>query len=97
MREFKECVDANELIDINRSGLQFTWTQKPRGLDGTLKKIDRIMANLGFLDTFAGAHAVFQPYRVSDHSPAILHIPTLSIIGLEEPYHTMYHHEQQHN
>ncbi|PWA76520.1 reverse transcriptase domain, Reverse transcriptase zinc-binding domain protein [Artemisia annua] len=51
-------------------------SQKPRGLDGTLRKIDRIMANLGFLDSFAGAHAIFQPYRVSDHSPAILHIPT---------------------
>ncbi|PWA62241.1 RNA-directed DNA polymerase, eukaryota, Reverse transcriptase zinc-binding domain protein [Artemisia annua] len=76
MREFKECVDANELVDINCSGLQFTWTQKPRGLDGTLRKIDRIMDNLGFLDSFAGAHAIFQPYRVSDHSPAIIHIPT---------------------
>ncbi|PWA72744.1 RNA-directed DNA polymerase, eukaryota, Reverse transcriptase zinc-binding domain protein [Artemisia annua] len=68
--------DANELVDINRSGMQFTWTQKPRGFDGTLRKIDRIMANLGFLDSFAGAHAIFQPYRVSDHSPTILHIPT---------------------
>ncbi|PWA38075.1 RNA-directed DNA polymerase, eukaryota, Reverse transcriptase zinc-binding domain protein [Artemisia annua] len=77
MREFKECADANELVDINRSGLQFTWSQKPRGLDGTLRKIDRIMANLRFLDSFAGAHAIFQPYRVSDHSPAILHIPTM--------------------
>ncbi|PWA56936.1 RNA-directed DNA polymerase, eukaryota, Reverse transcriptase zinc-binding domain protein [Artemisia annua] len=77
MREFKECVDANELVDINHSGLQFTWTQKPRGLDGTLRKIDRILANLGFLDSFVGAHAIFQPYRVSDHSPAILQIPTM--------------------
>ncbi|PWA79749.1 RNA-directed DNA polymerase, eukaryota, Reverse transcriptase zinc-binding domain protein [Artemisia annua] len=78
MREFKECVDANELVDINRSGLQFTWTQKPHGLDGTLRKIDRIMSNIGFLDAFAGSHAIFQPYRISDHSPAILHIPTIS-------------------
>ncbi|PWA77070.1 RNA-directed DNA polymerase, eukaryota, Reverse transcriptase zinc-binding domain protein [Artemisia annua] len=77
MRDFKECVDANELVDINRSGLQFTWTQKLRGLDGTLWKIGRIMANLGFLDSFAGAHAIFQPYRVFDHSLAILHIPTM--------------------
>ncbi|PWA93871.1 RNA-directed DNA polymerase, eukaryota, Reverse transcriptase zinc-binding domain protein [Artemisia annua] len=76
MREFKECIDEEELVDINRSGLQFTWNQKPRGLDGTLKKIDRIMANLGFMDLFVGAHAIFQPYRISDHSPAILTIPT---------------------
>jgi hypothetical protein len=61
------------LFDVNRSGLQFTWNQKPRGVDGTLKKIDRIMANLGFTDLFLGAHAIFQPYRISDHSPPILY------------------------
>ncbi|PWA66826.1 RNA-directed DNA polymerase, eukaryota, Reverse transcriptase zinc-binding domain protein [Artemisia annua] len=76
MREFRECVDEIEMFDVNHSGLQFTWNQKPRGLDGTLKKIDRIMSNLGFSDLFLGAHAIFQPYRISDHSPAILTIPT---------------------
>ncbi|PWA77793.1 RNA-directed DNA polymerase, eukaryota, Reverse transcriptase zinc-binding domain protein [Artemisia annua] len=58
------------------TGLQFTWNQKPRGTDGKLKKIDRIMANLACTDGFVGAHAIFQPYRISDHSPAILTIPT---------------------
>ena len=76
MREFKECVEEIEVFDVNRSGLQFTWNQKPRGVDGTLKKIDRIMANLECTDGFVGAHAIFQPYRISDHSPAILTIPT---------------------
>ena len=76
MREFKECVNEIEVFDVNRSGLQFTWNQKPRGTDGTLKKIDRIMANLECTDGFVGAHAIFQPYRISDHSPAILTIPT---------------------
>ncbi|PWA61504.1 RNA-directed DNA polymerase, eukaryota, Reverse transcriptase zinc-binding domain protein [Artemisia annua] len=76
MREFKECVEVIEVFDVNRSGLQFTWNQKPRGTDGKLKKIDRIMANLAFTDAFIGAHAIFQPYRISDHSPAILTIPT---------------------
>ena len=85
MREFKECIDEVELVDINRSGLQFTWNQKPRGLDGTLKKIDRIMANLGFMDLFVGAHAIFQPYRISDHSPAILTIPT-SVTFIPRPF-----------
>ncbi|PWA67161.1 RNA-directed DNA polymerase, eukaryota, Reverse transcriptase zinc-binding domain protein [Artemisia annua] len=76
MREFQECVNEIEVCDVNRSGLQFTWNQKPRGSDGTLKKIDRIMANLECTDGFVGAHAIFQPYRISDHSPAILTIPT---------------------
>ncbi|PWA36249.1 RNA-directed DNA polymerase, eukaryota, Reverse transcriptase zinc-binding domain protein [Artemisia annua] len=33
MREFKECVEVIEVFDVNRSGLQFTWNQKPRGTD----------------------------------------------------------------
>ncbi|PWA34170.1 RNA-directed DNA polymerase, eukaryota, Reverse transcriptase zinc-binding domain protein [Artemisia annua] len=70
------CVEVIEVFDVNRSGLQFTWNQKPRGTDGKLKRIDRIMANLACTDVFIGAHAIFQPYRISDHSPAILTIPT---------------------
>ncbi|GJR30025.1 retrovirus-related pol polyprotein from transposon TNT 1-94 [Tanacetum coccineum] len=42
---------------------------KPKGSDGVLKKIDRVMANLEFNDVFAGSYAVFQPYRISDHAP----------------------------
>ncbi|GKG08318.1 hypothetical protein Tco_0334150 [Tanacetum coccineum] len=34
------------------------------------------MANLEFNDAFIDAHATFQPYRISDHSPAVLRIPT---------------------
>ncbi|GJU62334.1 hypothetical protein Tco_1244169 [Tanacetum coccineum] len=50
MREFKECVDDIELIDVPRSGIQFT-------------------------NGFVGNYAVFQPYGISDHSPAVLRIP----------------------
>nr|GFA58360.1 RNA-directed DNA polymerase, eukaryota, reverse transcriptase zinc-binding domain protein [Tanacetum cinerariifolium] len=33
MREFKECVDNIEVLDVPSTGLQYTWNQKPRGLD----------------------------------------------------------------
>ncbi|GJX13355.1 hypothetical protein Tco_0205113, partial [Tanacetum coccineum] len=78
MREFKECVEDLQVMDVQYSGLQYTWTQKPMGNAGLLKKIDRIMANLSFNDTFAGAHAVFKPYRNSDHAPSVLRIPTVN-------------------
>nr|GEU47038.1 hypothetical protein [Tanacetum cinerariifolium] len=42
MREFKECVDNIEVMDIQKTG----------------------------------GHAIFQPYRISDHSPAVLCLPT---------------------
>ncbi|GJU94038.1 sugar transport protein 13 [Tanacetum coccineum] len=78
MREFRDCVNMIKVFDVQRTGLQFTWNQKPKGGDGLLKKLDRVMANSEFQDHFVGAHAIFKPYRVSDHSPAVLCIPMLS-------------------
>nr|GEU29963.1 hypothetical protein [Tanacetum cinerariifolium] len=87
MREFKECVENMEVMDVQRTGLQYTWNQKPKGKDGILCKLDRVLANLEFLDVFMGAHAVFKPYRISDHSPVVLSIPSLvkKLKGLKKP------------
>ncbi|GKC37613.1 hypothetical protein Tco_1049997 [Tanacetum coccineum] len=30
--EFKECVNSIDVVDVNRSGLHFTWNQKPKGI-----------------------------------------------------------------
>ncbi|GJV26677.1 retrovirus-related pol polyprotein from transposon TNT 1-94 [Tanacetum coccineum] len=48
LHELKECVAEIEVMDVARSGLQFTWNQKPRGDDGILKKIDHVMSNMEF-------------------------------------------------
>nr|GEW54557.1 hypothetical protein [Tanacetum cinerariifolium] len=74
---WRECVESIEIMDVQQSGLQYTWNQKPKGLKGILKKLDRIMANLEFNDEFVGSHTIFKPYRISDHSPSVLIIPTL--------------------
>nr|GEX21161.1 hypothetical protein [Tanacetum cinerariifolium] len=76
MREFKECVDNIEVMDVHNTGLKYTWTQKPKGSDGVLKKIDRVMANIEFFNVFPGGHAIFQQYRLSDHSLAVLCLPS---------------------
>ncbi|GKF80121.1 RNA-directed DNA polymerase, eukaryota, reverse transcriptase zinc-binding domain protein, partial [Tanacetum coccineum] len=72
---FKECIDDIEVMDVQKTGLKFTWTQKPKGDDGVLKKIDHVMANLEFFYMFPGGHVIFQQYRISDHSPAVLCFP----------------------
>nr|GEY66448.1 hypothetical protein [Tanacetum cinerariifolium] len=77
-REFKESVMDIEVTDVHRTGLQFTWNQKPKGKVSLLKKIDRIMANLGFTDEFVGSHEVFKPYRISDHAPLVRNISVLA-------------------
>ena len=38
---------------------------------------------LNFFDEYPMAHAMFKPYRISDHSPAILNIP----LNLPKRYH----------
>lgn len=81
MMNFRECVDDLEVEDINQSGIKFTWIQKPMfdvGSRGLLKKLDRVLGNLGFLDEFYAAHASFLPYGLSDHNPVVLIIPNLS-------------------
>ncbi|GKD31997.1 hypothetical protein Tco_1242775 [Tanacetum coccineum] len=59
MRNFKDCVRSIEVMDIHSTGLHFTWNQKPRGRNGVLKKLHRIMGNLEFIDTYQGAYVVF--------------------------------------
>ncbi|PWA57620.1 RNA-directed DNA polymerase, eukaryota, Reverse transcriptase zinc-binding domain protein [Artemisia annua] len=76
----RECVTNMEVADVNSTGLHFTWNQKPKGSNGTLKKIDRIMSNIQFCDTYPGSFAIFQPYRISDHSPCVLRIPHVAML-----------------
>ncbi|GKB59214.1 RNA-directed DNA polymerase, eukaryota, reverse transcriptase zinc-binding domain protein [Tanacetum coccineum] len=76
MLEFQECINDIEMEDINWSGMHFTWTKSLNNPNATvLKKLDRVMGNLSFLTQFSLANAIFLPYGISDHSPAILTIP----------------------
>nr|GEY35290.1 hypothetical protein [Tanacetum cinerariifolium] len=68
MRDFKECVNHMEVMDINCVGIHFTWNQKPKGSNGVLKKNDRIMGNLKFNDDYPAGWNLhvdgFNMYRV---------------------------------
>ncbi|XP_022019363.1 uncharacterized protein LOC110919398 [Helianthus annuus] len=75
MRDFQDCISDLEVFDINSSGLHYTWNQKPKNGAGLLKKIDRVMGNIPFVDMFPNSVAFFHPYRISDHCPCLLKIP----------------------
>ncbi|GKD34184.1 RNA-directed DNA polymerase, eukaryota, reverse transcriptase zinc-binding domain protein [Tanacetum coccineum] len=78
MYEFKDCITGIEVVDVDSSGLHYASNQKPKGGGGVLRKLDRIMGNIDFTHSFSGAYAIFQPYRISDHSPTVLKLPTLT-------------------
>ncbi|PWA40037.1 RNA-directed DNA polymerase, eukaryota, Reverse transcriptase zinc-binding domain protein [Artemisia annua] len=78
MEDFRECLYKIEVSDILMSGLQYTWNKSHGNPDGLLKKLDKVMSNVAFLDNFPNANAQFLPFVVSDHSPAVLNIPGFS-------------------
>ncbi|XP_021991414.1 uncharacterized protein LOC110888182 [Helianthus annuus] len=78
MRDFFECIKVANLMDVKSHGLHYTWNQKPKEGIGVLKKIDRIMSNIRFLDIYPDVYAVFLPARVSDHTPCVLKLPPVA-------------------
>ncbi|KAJ9536410.1 hypothetical protein OSB04_un000423 [Centaurea solstitialis] len=75
MENFFLCIEDTELFDVHYSGVQFTWTQKPKGGEGLLRKLDRILVNTSFLSCFRDCSAEFLPRGVSDHACGILELP----------------------
>ena len=71
VQEFRDCVNFIEVQDIAYTGIQYTWSGVPQGV-GVVKKLDRVMANLSFMQKFVGVKVNFLPRGVSDHSPAIV-------------------------
>ncbi|GKF05921.1 RNA-directed DNA polymerase, eukaryota, reverse transcriptase zinc-binding domain protein [Tanacetum coccineum] len=78
MMEFNDCINQVEVEDLSSAGFHFTWTKnlhKVKLGDYTVKKLDRIMVSEEFMGKYPQAHAIFMPYLISDHSPALLIIP----------------------
>nr|GEY36084.1 RNA-directed DNA polymerase, eukaryota, reverse transcriptase zinc-binding domain protein [Tanacetum cinerariifolium] len=77
MMDFRDCINQVEVEDLSSAGLYFTWTKnlhkvKIGDYSGILKKLDRIMISEDFVTKYPQAHAIFMPYLISDHSPALL-------------------------
>ncbi|GJT53771.1 ribonuclease H-like domain-containing protein [Tanacetum coccineum] len=77
-QDFKECFDCLGIVDINISGLFYTWIQKIKNPKlGVSKKLDRIMGNSQFINSFPASFTTFMPYLSSDHCPCVLTLPDL--------------------
>ncbi|PWA37962.1 RNA-directed DNA polymerase, eukaryota, Reverse transcriptase zinc-binding domain protein [Artemisia annua] len=49
-------------------------SRNPRADEAVLKKIEQVMCNTDFNHEYPDSYAIFQPYRISDHSPSVLKI-----------------------
>ncbi|GKC77043.1 RNA-directed DNA polymerase, eukaryota, reverse transcriptase zinc-binding domain protein [Tanacetum coccineum] len=76
MAEFQECINKVEIDDLHSEGFHYTWTKSLKNPKCcTLKKLDRIMVNENFMESFPQAHGMFLPYMIYDHSPIVVKIP----------------------
>lgn len=60
------------LYDFKFVGEFFTWNNKRKGGERIYSKIDRVLVNAEWEDTFQEAQALFLPPNISDHSPAVV-------------------------
>ncbi|KAL2923736.1 Photosystem I assembly protein Ycf3 [Bienertia sinuspersici] len=70
----RTCMERCGLIDIPYGGQLFIWSNKQMGEDRVFSKIDRVMANEAWLETFSKVNATFLPEGISDHCPALVRI-----------------------
>ncbi|XVE61300.1 hypothetical protein DITRI_Ditri06bG0028900 [Diplodiscus trichospermus] len=73
MGVFKQLVEDCELIDLKSQGQNFTWMNKRE--EGCIReKIDRVLANLSWVEMYPRAQVVNLPIIRSDHSPVLIDV-----------------------
>ncbi|XP_062113957.1 uncharacterized protein LOC133824962 [Humulus lupulus] len=74
MVPFQTCVCECGLEDVKYNGSYFTWNNKQEGKARVCAKLDRVLANNAWLDTFPTAEVSFLAEGMFDHSPGLLSI-----------------------
>ncbi|GJR32911.1 reverse transcriptase domain-containing protein [Tanacetum coccineum] len=76
IEDFIDCVNTIEVEDVCSSKMHFTWIKSPKNpTTSIMKKLDRIMVNEEFMAEYHHAYAIFHPFLVSDHPPAVIVLP----------------------
>ncbi|XP_021764015.1 uncharacterized protein LOC110728681 [Chenopodium quinoa] len=81
VKDFRECLSKNDLVDFKVGGLYYTWNNKQEGQHIVCSKIDRVLVNNDWLSKFDKATAVFLPERTMDYYPCVM-----NIFGLNERF-----------
>ena len=70
--KFRKCVEDCQLEDLKYTGNFFTWNNKQQPDDQIYAKLDRVLVNRQWQDSFGNSEAVFLPEGSFDHSPIVV-------------------------
>lgn len=71
---FRDFLNLSGLMDLDLNGCRYTWSSNPRNGVITKEKLDRVLLNWPWRQSFPHAMAVALPTVSSDHSPILLHM-----------------------
>lgn len=66
---FKDCMNDCKMQDIKSSGNFFTWNNKHEGNKSVFSKLDRVLANEEWLETYDNAEVCYMNEGDFDHCP----------------------------
>ncbi|XP_056695032.1 uncharacterized protein [Spinacia oleracea] len=72
IQPMRDCMASCNLQEIKTVGRHYTWTNKQEGSNRVFSRIDRVLANPLWEDTFLTAEATFLPEDTFDHCPMVL-------------------------
>jgi hypothetical protein len=73
-KEFQHSVFSLEVDDLAYSCFFHTWTNKQAGSNVGLRKLDRVMANVNWLQHYGNTPVDFLERSLSDHSPSLVSV-----------------------
>ncbi|XP_074314936.1 uncharacterized protein LOC141651109 [Silene latifolia] len=74
MLDFNDCLASCHLDDLTCTGVDMSWTNKQDSVTRVWSKLDRVLANPGFITSYPNAFGHFQEPGLSDHSPILVQI-----------------------
>uniref|UniRef100_M1DHQ7 AP endonuclease/reverse transcriptase n=1 Tax=Solanum tuberosum TaxID=4113 RepID=M1DHQ7_SOLTU len=70
--DFKTCIESCDLAQVKFKGSPFTWWNGRDGNDCIFERLDRILTNLKFQNSFSHSEVDHLPRTGSDHAPMLL-------------------------
>uniref|UniRef100_A0A0D3DIZ0 Endonuclease/exonuclease/phosphatase domain-containing protein n=1 Tax=Brassica oleracea var. oleracea TaxID=109376 RepID=A0A0D3DIZ0_BRAOL len=85
MVEFSDCLLQMGLFDLRYQGMFNTWMNKQPDLP-IAKKLDRLLVNQAWINSFPSSSALFLPHDFSDHTPCVLDLAMPLPISGTKPF-----------